>query len=141
MYLLEPRYRSQFIAPWDEAGQIAAYMNMAGDLGLYTGQQEWLVLLPQNATLQKIKSALANVKLFVDSEVMLCQESPNGRYEILQVWNVGKEAGDHTLQEELWATWSPAAGLTQLVRGSKYDRRKDLRGFHLKVASIETYLT
>lgn len=68
---------------------------------------------------------------------MLCLETVESRFEIIEVWNVGQEEGSHTLQEEVWGFWAPATGLQQIVRGSKYDRRKDLQGFHLRVATIK----
>ncbi|XP_063876644.1 glutamate receptor ionotropic, kainate glr-3-like isoform X2 [Scylla paramamosain] len=138
MYLRNPRYRLQFIAQWDEAGQTSNFMRMAGKLGFYTEQQEWLVLLSRNVSFQQVKDVLADVNLYVDSEVMLCLETVESRFEIIEVWNVGREAGSHTLQQETWGFWSPATGLRQVTRGHKYDRRKDLQGFHLRVATIET---
>lgn len=68
---------------------------------------------------------------------MLCLETVESRFEIIEVWNVGREAGSHTLQQETWGYWTPAAGLRQVARENKYDRRKDLQGFHLRVATIK----
>ncbi|XP_045130120.1 uncharacterized protein LOC123515509 isoform X2 [Portunus trituberculatus] len=98
MYLRDPRYRSQFIAQWDEPGQSSTFMSM----------------------------------------VMLCQETVESHFKIIEVWNVGREAGSHTIQQETWGFWTPATGLQQVTRENKYDRRKDLQGFHLRVATIKT---
>ncbi|XP_045130119.1 glutamate receptor 2-like isoform X1 [Portunus trituberculatus] len=138
MYLRDPRYRSQFIAQWDEPGQSSTFMSMAGKLGFYTEQQEWLVLLSRNISFQQVKDVLADVNIYVDSEVMLCQETVESHFKIIEVWNVGREAGSHTIQQETWGFWTPATGLQQVTRENKYDRRKDLQGFHLRVATIKT---
>ena len=71
---------------------------------------------------------------------MLCLETVESNFEIIEVWNVGRETGSHTLLQETWGFWTPATGLRQITVKNKYDRRKDLQGFHLRVATIEVNL-
>ena len=40
----------------------------AGQLGLFT-QQEWLVLLPNNTTVEDMETFLSDANIYIDSEV------------------------------------------------------------------------
>ncbi|XP_069970501.1 glutamate receptor ionotropic, kainate glr-3-like [Penaeus vannamei] len=136
MHVRPPHYRSQFIALWDPDGATAEFMIRAGELGLYTNRQEWLVLLPPNVTLKDAQKDLHDARIYIDSEVLFCQFDPSvGGFSLREVWRVGR--GQPFLTGPR-GSWTRREGLVTPDLPHKYDRRKDLRGFHLRVATINT---
>ncbi|XP_042230992.1 glutamate receptor ionotropic, delta-1-like [Homarus americanus] len=132
----QPHYRAQFITIWDNEGHAAAFMNKAGHLGLFTQQQEWLILLPHNTTIYDMENLLKDAEIFIDSEVLVCSyDSKMESFILREVWRGGR---GQPFQEGSWGMWSEEKGLVTAPMNNKYERRKDLRGFHLRVATIVT---
>ncbi|XP_071515842.1 glutamate receptor ionotropic, kainate glr-3-like [Panulirus ornatus] len=136
MYLRKPHYRAQFIIMWDIEGFTATFMNKASQLGLFTQQQEWLVLLPYNTTIKDMEHFLKDASIYIDSEVIVCHYDLETESFILrEVWRVGK---GKPFLEGPWGSWSADQRLITAPLENKYDRRKDMKGFHLRVATIVT---
>ncbi|KAK3876549.1 hypothetical protein Pcinc_018677 [Petrolisthes cinctipes] len=143
VYVRQPHYRSQFMMVWDEDGLSADFMNKASELDLFTGQQEWLVLLPHNTSLAHFIQALPQAHIFVDSLVLVGsyeagwegEGETEGRWVLEEVWRVG-EGGEW--RSSKWGWWGRVRGLRFTPLPNKYDRRKDLFGYHLRVATIKT---
>ncbi|MPC08148.1 hypothetical protein E2C01_000724 [Portunus trituberculatus] len=127
MYLRDPRYRSQFIAQWDEPGQSSTFMSMTSKSIFFSVDSSGMP-----------KEEQPQLQHEASQWVMLCQETVESHFKIIEVWNVGREAGSHTIQQETWGFWTPATGLQQVTRENKYDRRKDLQGFHLRTMPYES---
>lgn len=57
-----------------------------------------------------------------------------GRWVLEEVWRVG-EGGEW--RSSKWGWWRSVGGLRYTPLPNKYDRRKDLLGYHLRVATIK----
>ncbi|XP_076051305.1 glutamate receptor ionotropic, delta-1-like [Oratosquilla oratoria] len=135
-----PNYQSQFAVAWDtKGGRAIQFLIEAGRRGLYTDQQEWLIILPKNVTMEELKEDLSEVPAYVDSELVVVTIADGNdnelEYILTELWRSGRGQAFLHFPRGLW---SPSKGLVLPVLENKYDRRKDMMGFHLRVATIIT---
>ncbi|XP_068219052.1 glutamate receptor ionotropic, kainate glr-3-like isoform X2 [Palaemon carinicauda] len=137
LHLLGSVHRTQFLVLWDHSGYAAEFVNKVSNRGLFTNQQEWLLILPRNVTVEDVTRQLSQAHVYIDSEVTVCtyKENDNESFDLDEIWKVGKGA---PFRIKPIGSWSWERGLQYLPVLEKYERRKDLQGFHLRVATIIT---
>ncbi|RXG53922.1 Glutamate receptor 1 [Armadillidium vulgare] len=109
------------------------YLQKAGKLKLFNSRHYWLIILTSNFTFEEVQKQVKDVTFYIDSEISLAKKEYRKQDWVLkEIWRVGVGMG---VLETAIGRWTPQKDIELYNLPHKYDRRKNLQGYHFRVAA------